>query len=138
MTDESGAVLPGVTVTITDEARGIARVVTTSETGVFVVPALRMGFYTVTVELLGFQTFVTDKVEVGSGQTTDMPITLSIASIAETVTVTSAYGPGTHRPIKAPVGKASSPVTTYRVAAQKPDRHGAVLHDRIAQLSRKR
>src|SRR5262245_66334015 len=54
--DQSGAVLPGVTVTLTEETTGLVRTVITNEAGRWVVPALRPGRYTLKAELSGFQT----------------------------------------------------------------------------------
>ena len=54
VTDPSGDVLPGVTVTIRQEATGIERVAVTDEQGAFRVPALQPGPYVVDSELQGF------------------------------------------------------------------------------------
>ena len=53
--DGSGGVLPGVTVTITNAATGIARNVVTDERGAYVVTNLPVGTYTVSAELQGFR-----------------------------------------------------------------------------------
>ena len=52
--DQSGAALPGVTVTATHVDTGAARTTVTSETGVFLMPALPVGLYRVQLELAGF------------------------------------------------------------------------------------
>ena len=52
--DASGSALPGVTVTITNTATGVERVVVTDEQGVFRVPALQPGPYAVESSLTGF------------------------------------------------------------------------------------
>ena len=56
VTDGTGAVLPGVTVTITNEATGVSFNATTSDVGTYVIQALVSGLYTVKVELQGFKT----------------------------------------------------------------------------------
>src|SRR2546425_7973776 len=56
--DQSGAVLPGVEVTATQTATGIARNAVTNETGSFVLPNLPLGPYRVEAALTGFRTFV--------------------------------------------------------------------------------
>src|SRR6266511_655135 len=61
--DQTGAVLPGVTITATNDATGVSRTTTTSATGDFSVPDLQLGTYTVEAALQGFQTLQT-KVEV--------------------------------------------------------------------------
>jgi len=55
VTDTSGAVLPGVTVTAQNEATTIARTTITSETGDYTFTLLPIGAYTVKIELAGFQ-----------------------------------------------------------------------------------
>src|SRR4030095_9362215 len=55
-TDQSGAGLPGVTVTLTEETTGLVRTVVTNDAGSWVLPALRPGRYTIKAELSGFQT----------------------------------------------------------------------------------
>src|SRR5262245_9877367 len=52
--DTSGAVLPGVTVTLTNSETGAARTVTTDPNGLFAVPLLPVGIYEVAAELAGF------------------------------------------------------------------------------------
>src|SRR2546422_6512436 len=56
VSDESGARLPGVTVTITHLDTGIVRSVTTDEAGRYRAPALGLGNYEVKAELTGFRT----------------------------------------------------------------------------------
>src|SRR5687768_10311081 len=53
--DQGKAVLPGVTITVTNEATGITRDAVTGPEGQFVVPTLTPGTYTVRAELAGFQ-----------------------------------------------------------------------------------
>ena len=52
--DQAKAVLPGATVTVTNEATGISREAVTGPEGQFVVPTLMPGTYTVRAELAGF------------------------------------------------------------------------------------
>ena len=56
MTDASGAVLPGVTINVTNTDTGDLRVVVTTETGVYRAPLLQLGAYRVSAELQGFRT----------------------------------------------------------------------------------
>ena len=55
VTDSSGAVLPGVTVTARDEETGITISITTNETGLFVIAPLKIGTYAVEAALAGFK-----------------------------------------------------------------------------------
>src|SRR5262245_7493181 len=52
--DQTGAVVPGATITVKNQATGFERVVVSTETGTYVVPALEPGKYTVHCELKGF------------------------------------------------------------------------------------
>ena len=53
--DSSGGVLPGVTVTATNTQTGLKRTETTSGAGLYVIPSLPIGTYTVAAELQGFR-----------------------------------------------------------------------------------
>ena len=57
VSDQSGAVVPGAKVTITNTATGATRALTTSASGDYAAPNLEPGPYTVTVEASGFQKF---------------------------------------------------------------------------------
>jgi hypothetical protein len=57
VTDESGAVLPGVTVTATQTDTGLIRSVTTDENGTYVLPNLPTGPYRLEAMLQGFRTY---------------------------------------------------------------------------------
>ena len=85
--DESGAAVPGATVTITDpNTGGIARIVTTGPDGAFSVPNLSPSLHVVSVELKGFGK-ATQNVRVSAGATMKADFTLS-AKLEEAVTVT--------------------------------------------------
>src|ERR1700694_4132729 len=58
VTDESGAVLPGATVTATQTDTGFMRTVVTDETGAWVMPNLSIGPYRLEVSIQGFRTYV--------------------------------------------------------------------------------
>src|SRR5207248_7435384 len=58
VTDESGAVLPGVTVTAVHVETGTSRVVVTAQNGSYLMPAMPLGTYKVRAELSGFGTTV--------------------------------------------------------------------------------
>ena len=64
VTDPSGAVVAGATVKIHNLATGLERTTTTSADGSYAVPELPIGTYSVTVTLTGFQTAITNNVEV--------------------------------------------------------------------------
>src|ERR1051325_10871026 len=58
ITDQSGAVLPGVEVTATQTDTGISRTVVSNETGSYVIPNLPLGPYKLQASLPGFRTFL--------------------------------------------------------------------------------
>ncbi len=86
--DEQGLVLPGVTVTLESDALLGSRVAVTDVDGSFRFQGLPAGSYTMTFELSGFGTVVREGVSVITGQTFTVNQTLSVAAVAETVTVT--------------------------------------------------
>ena len=90
-TDETGGVIPGVTVEASSPAliEGV-RVTVTDGSGLYEIEALRPGSYTVTFTLPGFNTFVRDGIELVSGFTANIDGRMSVGSIEETVTVTGA------------------------------------------------
>src|SRR5690349_24508300 len=89
VTDPSGAVLPGARVTITNQATGLVRSATASDDGLYRVPALEPGLYTVRFELDGFQTRENKNIEVKTSDEVTLNIALSVGSLAEQVQVTA-------------------------------------------------
>src|SRR5947209_9180647 len=67
VTDASGAVLPGVTVTVTGPVLLQPLTAVTSETGTFQFPRLEIGEYTVKFELVGFKTVLNEGIRVTVG-----------------------------------------------------------------------
>src|SRR3954462_8604474 len=84
----TGLPLPGVTVTV--QGADISRTFTTDGEGHFRFLELAPGAYTLTSTLQGFATNVRDRVTVDVGQSVDLPVTLTIGALTETVTVTAA------------------------------------------------
>ena len=67
VTDETGAALPGASVTITQRETNLARDVVTNETGSYNVPNLLPGTYQIDVKLPGFSTFTARDIAVRQG-----------------------------------------------------------------------
>ncbi len=88
VTDESGSVLPGVTVTITNPKTNQSRVVTTSADGFFRAPLLPPGDYNVTATLDGFNTLNREGVRVTAAETASVGLELTIGEVTEVMTVT--------------------------------------------------
>jgi hypothetical protein len=89
-TDASGALIPGVEVTVSSPAmiEG-SRSAITNETGSYRFPLLPPGSYTVTFVLPGFATLNIEDVVVPVGTTMTINGTLEVATVAETITVVS-------------------------------------------------
>ena len=88
--DNSGAVLPGVTVTVAGPALIQSRVAVTSETGTYRVPELPIGTYSVTFELAGFRTMNLQDIRVTIGFRAQVNGNMELSTVQETVTVTGA------------------------------------------------
>jgi hypothetical protein len=86
--DPTGAVLPGVTVTITSVERKTADTAITNESGNFVKERLLPGTYEVKAELAGFKTAVVPAITVGVDAQTPVTFTLAIGAVSEEVMVT--------------------------------------------------
>ncbi|MEW6320951.1 MAG: carboxypeptidase regulatory-like domain-containing protein [Acidobacteriota bacterium] len=87
--DAQGAVLPGVTVTASSPALIGTQTAITEADGKFLFPSLASGTYTLTFELSGFQTVRRQNIVVTSGRTLTVDVRLPLATLQETVTVTS-------------------------------------------------
>src|SRR5262245_11526125 len=88
VTDESGAVLPGVTVTIRGSGVPGSPTIVTSESGAYRFPALPPGDYTLEYALQGFATFRRENVPVGVGAVVELRVAMKVSTLSETVTVT--------------------------------------------------
>lgn len=85
--DQTRAVLPGATLTVTNVATNLERTAGTDVTGRFSVPALPPGTYRVTVEASGFATQLRENVSLVLGSVVDLEFTLTLSGVAQTVTV---------------------------------------------------
>ncbi len=88
VSDETGGVLPGVAVTVTNTDTGINRVVVTGDEGRYRASSLSLGNYEVQAGLTGFQTGVRSGIKLTVGREAIVDIQLSIGSISERVVVT--------------------------------------------------
>ncbi len=85
--DAAEAVLPGVSVVVTNVATGVTRETVTNNEGLYSVPALNPGTYTIRAELTGFAPQQREGVQLLTGATMNADLTLSVASVQETITV---------------------------------------------------
>ena len=87
VTDESGAVLPGVTVTLSGPAVQGTPSTVSNESGVYRFPNLAVGIYQVSAELAGFATKAQTGIQVVLGATADVGVQMSVSTQQETITV---------------------------------------------------
>jgi hypothetical protein len=87
VTDTTGGILPGVTVTISSPSMQGVRTDITREDGVYRFSAVPPGEYTVTYELGGFEKITREGLRVGLGFTATVNVELRVASLSESVTV---------------------------------------------------
>src|SRR5688572_10873222 len=90
VTDESSAVLPGVTVTATQTDTGFTRSVVTDGTGAWLMPNLPTGPYRLEVSLQGFRTYVQTGIVLQVGATPTINAQLAVGNLEETVSVEAA------------------------------------------------
>jgi hypothetical protein len=88
--DESGAVLPGVTVTATQTDTGFTRTVVTEGGGSWVMPSLPTGPYRLEVMLEGFRTYAQTGIVLQVGASPTINTVLAVGNLAETVAVDAA------------------------------------------------
>jgi trimeric autotransporter adhesin len=87
---DSQGIIPGATVTLTNEATNLSRETSTNNAGEFSFPAVDPGTYTIRASVQGFKTFERKGVRIGTQQFLTLDITLEIGVIQETMTVTAA------------------------------------------------
>ena len=83
ISDESGAALPGVSVTVANLDTGDTRVAVSNESGVYRAPLLPLGRYRVAAELQGFKKFEQQGLTLSAGQSAVINVTLSVGSMSE-------------------------------------------------------
>src|SRR5437879_8420374 len=89
VTDPSGALVAGASITVTNISTGIEQTTTSDETGYFRVGKLQPASYKVKIEAKGFGLFTAETVIVQVGSVTDLPAKLNFASHGETVVVSA-------------------------------------------------
>ncbi|RPJ81230.1 MAG: carboxypeptidase regulatory-like domain-containing protein [Acidobacteria bacterium] len=90
VTDGSGAVMPGVTATLTGSVLLEPMVAATSASGAYRFPGLAVGVYTVTFEIPGFKTYVRNGIRIEIGANVSINAALEISALQEVVTVSGA------------------------------------------------
>ena len=85
---DSTGVIPGATVQITSADTGATQQLITNESGYFEAPLMQPGNYSITVEMTGFKKLSRTGIVLAVGQRLDIPLTLELGAISETITVT--------------------------------------------------
>ena len=89
VTDESGAVLPGVSIELTNDATGQTRTAVTEGDGFYRIPLVQPGRYTVKGTLAGFRTAIRQGLTIEVNGTARADLQMSVGQVEESVTVTS-------------------------------------------------
>lgn len=87
VSDPTGAIIPGAKVTATNEGTGVATSRTSNSEGIYTLPDLQPGFYTVKAEAQGFKAFVNAHIELSVGYTQKLDFKLEVGTATQTVTV---------------------------------------------------
>ena len=93
VTDKTGAVIPDATVTLTSTDQGFQHQQKTSETGLYTFTLLPPGQYSLAVQKQGLSTYTQTNISLQVGQTLAIPVSLSMGSVTEQVTVTAETPP---------------------------------------------
>ena len=88
VTDQSGAAVPGATITIRNVETGISRGVETGPAGRYDAPALRAGNYEVRASLTGFQTLVRSGIVLTVGRNAVVDMVLQVGEVTQAITIT--------------------------------------------------
>src|SRR6185312_16661853 len=93
VTDASGAVVPGATVTLTNLGTSITQSTQTAATGDYVFNLLQVGTYSVKVEAKGFKTFVAPSITLAAGDRARADAKLEVGDVSQTVEVSGTVAP---------------------------------------------
>src|SRR5579862_4146287 len=87
--DASGAVVPAVGVMVRNEDTGVKRDVSASDAGIYTVPLLPPGHYSITVQKQGFRPIKRTGIELQTAQVARLDFVMEVGSMSESVTVTA-------------------------------------------------
>src|SRR5258708_30576762 len=88
VTDPTGAVISGATVTATNPSTGITKVAKAAADGSYQIPALPPGSYQVTIEVTGFSQEIIKALELSVGQSTAFDVHLKVGTFSDVIEVT--------------------------------------------------
>ena len=90
ISDSTGGVVPGATVTLTNQETGVVQNSQTSDAGYYRFPALGNGLYTVRVALQGFKTVIQENIRLQVAETKTINLAMDVGATTEEVTVQAA------------------------------------------------
>ena len=145
VTDQSGAVVPGALVQITNTATNVTLTTTSTSAGEYAFPELSLGKYDIVVSASGFKTEKVVGVTVSAGQIFTQAVKLSVSSSAETVEVDAdAYTLDTTTTTQTTIIDSEAVDNAPRdelgagvEAVDRSERHVAVQPQRSAAVSRR-
>jgi Carboxypeptidase regulatory-like domain len=85
--DQSGALLPGVEVRVTQVETGAMRSALTNETGSYTIPNLSVGSYRLEASLQGFSTYVQTGIVLQVNSNPTIPIVLQVGQVSQTIEI---------------------------------------------------
>jgi hypothetical protein len=89
VTDKSGSVISGATVTATSQGTGLSRASKTEDAGHYLIPLLPIGIYTLRVEFQGFRTAETKDLRLQVDEARELDFSLSPSSVSAQVEVSA-------------------------------------------------
>src|SRR5213593_3037759 len=90
VTDSSGAVIPNVSVSVVQKTTNFKSLVVTNDEGIYRVPSLQPGEFVVTFEAAGFMKIVRDGVDLRTGDTLAIDVSMQVGQMSEAVEVQGA------------------------------------------------
>ena len=93
VTDASGAVVPGATVTATNTGTNISKATTTTGDGDYTFSLLQVGTYSIRVEAKGFKSFTAPSVPLSAGDRARVDAKLEVGDVSQTVEVSASVAP---------------------------------------------
>ena len=87
VTDQSGAVIPDVQLTVTQADTGLKRSVTSDSKGVYIIPDLPLGPYTLEATKMGFQTFERMGIVLQVGTNPEISVSMRVGAVSDKVVV---------------------------------------------------
>src|SRR5262245_12083714 len=87
VSDPSGALIPGVTITATNAATGVVSTAITNESGTYNFPSIQPGVYKASASLPGFQTRTITDIQIGASIQVRQNFTMQVGNVTQSVEV---------------------------------------------------